>query len=245
MLDTGVKQNHPSLDRVGYESTHGTGDSDGHGTKVAGIIYSNHSTYRGMAYSLDHVLVGDCINSMISHGDWMVGARQDDPEVINMSCGSTSVAINDYNWWAKFFDGLVDDHRVLFVNSAGNEGGGTSTLTHPSTGYNLIAVANVDDKNTGWRSDDRIRSTPVGPWITVANTGGAPAHSIAATISGDWTLLTTTNSMPSIDSGASYPAVFTALTRCKTAGESQTVTVTSDSYGETFTATTSYTITCG
>ncbi|MEM6456755.1 MAG: S8 family serine peptidase [Acidobacteriota bacterium] len=496
ILDTGIEQGHPKLDHVTYESTHGTTDTDGHGTGVAGIIYSDHSDYRGMAYSLDNVLVGDCQNGNIyHHADWMVGARQDDPEAINLSCGYGTANGSDYASMDKFFDALIDDHRVFVGKSAGNNGDGTTTISIPASAYNLISVANVDDKNSKSRGNHSLRSTssrgptlhgrkkpdlaapghntksarknyasgdnwtniggtsaaaphvtggailvtdlrgnddpkatkavlintadawndggevngsewnkdygwgyldlgkawlngtdvfvdavddgsnryklyrgtmyahekatvtwhrhstyngtstptnildltdldlyvysatsgvpidsstsridnveqvavsangdmvikvdlygsldsglssqsyalateenfqkvdppslslsasnvtvntslfdpvPVGPWITVHNTGGAPAQNITATatISGDWSLLTNINRMASIDGGASFPTAFYAMTDCKSAGESQTVTVTvtSDSYGETLTATTSYTITCG
>ncbi|MEM6455918.1 MAG: S8 family serine peptidase, partial [Acidobacteriota bacterium] len=159
IIDSGVEQSHPKLDHVTYESAIGSTDSNGHGTSVAGIIYSDHSDYRGMAYSLDNVLVGDCFNNSINHADWMVGARSDDPEVINMSCGSGPATGSDYYWSAKFYDALVDDHRVLFINSAGNAGDGTTTLNDQSTAYNILSVANVDDDNSKSRGDDTLRYT--------------------------------------------------------------------------------------
>ncbi|MEM6457261.1 MAG: S8 family serine peptidase, partial [Acidobacteriota bacterium] len=188
VLDTGVQQNHPSLDHLTFESTHGTTDSNGHGTKVAGIIASDHGTYRGMAYSLDNMLVGDCISKSIKHGDWMVGDRSDDPEVISMSCGSSGSVSSDYSSSEKFWDALVDNHRVLFINSAGNTGDGTSTITRPATAYNLISVANVYDNDTTSRSDDFLRYTSArGPSF-----GGrkkpdlsAPGHNTKTT-NNDW-----------------------------------------------------------
>ncbi|MEM6455920.1 MAG: S8 family serine peptidase [Acidobacteriota bacterium] len=160
VLDTGVQQDHPDLDHLTYESTYGTTDSNGHGTGVAGIIASNDSTYRGMAYSLDNMLVGDCLNGNVyDHADWMVGDRQDDPEAINLSCGYGTPSTNDYTSMDKFFDGLVDDHSVLLVKSAGNNGAGTSTMTKPAAAYNVMTVANVDDRNTTSRGDDILRYT--------------------------------------------------------------------------------------
>ncbi|MEM6455919.1 MAG: S8 family serine peptidase [Acidobacteriota bacterium] len=325
ILDTGIQQDHPKLDHVTYESTHGTTDTDGHGTKVAGIIYSNHSDYRGMAYGLDRVLVGDCLNfNVYDHADWMVGARGDDPEAINLSCGYGRANGSDYASIDKSIDDSANDyqlyrgtmfrhekatvtwHRHSTYNGtntptnildlsdldlyayAGDDGSlidsstshidNVEQIAASADGDTVIKVAAYGSFDSALASQEYALATeenfqkvnppslslsasnvtvntslfdpvPVGPWVTVNNTGGAPAHSITATatISGDWTLLNTSNPMASIDSGDSFPTAFTAMTRCTSTGESQTVTVTvtSESYGETFTATTSYTITCG
>jgi serine protease AprX len=195
ILDTGVQQNHPNLDHVTYYAAPGmpTTDADGHGTGVAGIIYNDHATNRGMAPGLDAVLVGSCSDggspyTVFVHADWMVSTAADDPEAINLSCGYGTADDVDYSAFDQFWDGLIDDNYLLVGKSTGNGGDGTTTITHPAPAYNLLAVANIYDQNTVARSDDVIRSTSSrGPTL-----GGRKKPDIAApghntlTTNNDW-----------------------------------------------------------
>ncbi len=166
ILDSGVQQNHPNLDHVTYYTAPGmpATDSAGHGTGVAGIIYNDHATIRGMAPGLDAALVGSCSDAgspdtVLVHADWMVATALDDPEAINLSCGYGIANIFDYDAFDQFWDGLIDDNSLLVGKSAGNGGDGTTRITHPAPAYNLLAVANVWDQDTTGRGDDVIRST--------------------------------------------------------------------------------------
>ena len=174
VLDTGVQQNHPNLTHLNFLSTFGTTDSNGHGTGVAGIISSDHSTVRGMAYGMDTMLVGSCAgsvpvvngNDVVQHADWMVSTAMEDPEAINLSCGYGTANNIAYSPFEQFVDALIDDNSVLLVKSTGNGGDGTTTITHPASAYNLMAVANMNDANTAVRSDDVITgSSSRGPTL--------------------------------------------------------------------------------
>jgi hypothetical protein len=187
VLDTGVQQDHPAFAPLGFISNFGTTDSNGHGTAVTGIIASNDATFRGMAFGLDHIIVGDGNNAM-SHADWMVSSAADDPEAINLSFGFGQANDVDYSTFDQFFDGLIDDNWVLVGKSAGNNGDGTTMITHPASAFNLLAVANMDDKNTVTRSDDRIRSTSSrGPTLAGRKKPdiAAPGHNTMTT-NNDW-----------------------------------------------------------
>ncbi|MEM6456426.1 MAG: S8 family serine peptidase, partial [Acidobacteriota bacterium] len=177
VLDTGVQQDHPNLDHLNFTSNRGTTDSDGHGTGIAGIIASDHGTNRGMAYGLDRMLVGSCSSGLVmGDADWMVGGGHDDPEAINLSCGYGTATDGDYTTFDQFWDGLIDDNRVLVGKSTGNGGDGTTRITHPAPAYNLLAVANVFDQNTTTRTDDVIwTSSSRGPTL-----GGRKKPDIAA-----------------------------------------------------------------
>jgi serine protease AprX len=160
VLDTGVQQDHPALNPTSWLTMTGTTDPDGHGTAVAGIILSDDATYRGMAYGLDTMLVGNAGSATVmNHADWMVSIAADDPEAINLSFGYGRANDQDYSSFDQFWDGLVDGTGTLLAKSAGNGGDGTTTITHPAPAYNILAVANMDDKNTVTRSDDGLRST--------------------------------------------------------------------------------------
>lgn len=158
VLDTGVRQDHPAFSHLTFMSNVGNLDANGHGTAVAGIVASNDVTYRGLAYGMQAMLVGtNSQSSLFSHADWMVNySAGDDAEVINLSSGYGTANDTDYSTFDQFFDGLIDDNSVLVTKSAGNNGDGTTTITHPAPAYNLMAVANVYDNNTSSRSDDFI-----------------------------------------------------------------------------------------
>ena len=156
VVDDGVDTGHPAfagitfLDNYGVEGNHGTG--------VAGIVASGDATYRGMAFGLDKMLVGNASNSLV-HADWMVSTSFEDPEAMNLSWNQGLATDGDYTAIDQFWDGLVDDHSVLLCKSTGNQGDGTTTITHPAPAYNVIAVANMNDQNTITRTDDVITSS--------------------------------------------------------------------------------------
>ncbi len=179
VLDSGVQQNHPALERMDFLSVAGANDANGHGTSVAGIIASDDDEFRGMAPGMQRMLVGLCVGgNVMAHADWMVSTAADDPEAINLSCGYGTAIDSDYNAFDQFWDGLIDDNRVLVGKSAGNggDGAGNTRITHPAPAYNLLAVANVFDQNTVPRNDDVIwPSSSRGPTL-----GGRKKPDIAA-----------------------------------------------------------------
>ncbi|MEM9596169.1 MAG: S8 family serine peptidase [Acidobacteriota bacterium] len=191
VLDTGVQQNHPAFANVRFLSLLGTEDANGHGTQVAGIIASGDATFTGMAPDLDHLLVGDCAGSLVqADADWMVSTALDDPEAINLSCG-LGASDTDYTPIEQFYDGLVDDNRVLLVKSAGNRGlppdlqNPTPTITRPAGAFNILSVGNVDDQNTSDRGDDVIRrSSSRGPTNGMRRKPdlSAPGHNTRTTL---------------------------------------------------------------
>jgi serine protease AprX len=187
VLDTGVRQNHPAFSPLNFISNFGTGDANGHGTAVAGIIASNDATFRGMAFGLDSLIVGDATNAM-THADWMVSTAADDPEAINLSFGFGRANDVDYSSFDQFWDGLIDDNWVMVGKSAGNGGDGTTTITHPASAFNLLAVANMNDMNTTTRTDDVITSSSSrGPTLSGRKKPdiAAPGHNTMTT-NNDW-----------------------------------------------------------
>jgi serine protease AprX len=156
VLDDGVDTAHPAF--AGLTFLDNFGVQGGHGTGVAGIIASGDATYRGMAFGLNSMLVGSASNSL-AHADWMVSTAVDDPEAMNLSWNQGLATDGDYTAIDQFWDGLVDDHSVLLCKSTGNQGNGTTTITHPAPAYNAIAVANMNDQNTVTRTDDVITSS--------------------------------------------------------------------------------------
>lgn len=164
VIDTCVQQNHPSLDHLNYQTNTycSAVDYNGHGTAVAGVIASDHPTYRGAAYGLDKMLVGAADTNLLVRiaADWMVGGATDDAEAINLSYNFYNSYEVDYTGLEQYLDGLIDNYRVTVSTAAGNIGNGyypaNEYITHPGAAYNTITVSNMDDGNTADRSDDVI-----------------------------------------------------------------------------------------
>ncbi|MEN8259736.1 MAG: S8 family serine peptidase, partial [Pseudomonadota bacterium] len=162
VLDSCAETSHRNLAHVQMlNSNNCHGDDwwgDGHGTQVTGIIASNHSFYKGLAFDIDRMLIGNAARSrFMADADWMVNGSFDDAEVINHSFGYGTRS-SDYTSIEQFFDGLIDDERVMISQIAGNGGPGTKTLSMPARAYNPLTVADMSDGNDFMRANDVIAS---------------------------------------------------------------------------------------
>jgi serine protease AprX len=171
VLDTGVLQSHPAFVGKRFESGAGTGDSNGHGTHVAGIMASGNSTYRGMAWGLDTISVavagGD--STSMTGMNYLMTAVTERAENVNYSFGNGTANSQDYAPIDRFFDGVVDTFGVMVSKSTGNGGfsSGAPTITHPAPAYNLLACASLFDQGNTNRADDRISSfSSTGPTVS-------------------------------------------------------------------------------
>ncbi|MFJ2214216.1 S8 family peptidase [Streptomyces sp. NPDC101062] len=151
VLDTGVRTTHPDLvDRVSKSVNHvswdsETGDVDGHGTHVAGIIggtgAASGGKYEGVAPGVEivsgRVLSGPLgqLSHIINGMEW---AADEGVDIVNMSLGST-VPTDGTDPWSLATDALLDQ-GVLPVVSVGNSGPGSFTVTPPSAAAGALAV---------------------------------------------------------------------------------------------------------
>ena len=161
VLDTGVQQNHPAFVGHRFESNGGTTDSDGHGTGIAGIMASRDATFRGMAWASDTICVAlaGADSASMSGMNYLMTGTTERPENVNYSFGNGTANDIDYSSFDKYFDAVIDTFGVMVSKSTGNGGWGTTTITHPAPAYNLLASANMDDRNTVTRADDLITSS--------------------------------------------------------------------------------------
>jgi len=138
----------------------------GHGTLIAGIIASQDSTYRGIAYGANllnakasyfgtdeeiHIIDSDVMNA--TTWAWANGA-----DVISYSLGGKT-GVDGETGLCHFMDYMVDVLGLPVVKSAGNEGPTPKTITDPGPAYNVITVGNIDDQGDASRSNDVIRSS--------------------------------------------------------------------------------------
>lgn len=189
ILDTGIHDEHPALTvekEVVYNSYiwwwEGTDDLNGHGTKVAGIIASTDSTYRGVAPDADlfNVKVMNkygygWFSDVIKGIEWAV---DNDADIISMSivaphyysCGSyydvMTLAINE----------AVNQGTVV-VLSGGNWGPYPGTISLLACADKAITSGSVDDNDNvpdfssrGPTSDGKVKPDLVAPGVSVMTT---------------------------------------------------------------------------
>ncbi|MGI8657391.1 MAG: S8 family peptidase [Candidatus Limnocylindria bacterium] len=145
---------------------YGTGAND-HPTWVAGAIAGLSPSFRGVAPGADIVsastggyspsLATD--RAIIAAADWAVAPNGGDADVINASIGQdTSVGAEEAR---RYFDSIAWENGRLVVAAAGNYVTfGNWDVVSPATGYNVLTVGGVNDRNTGSWSDDRLWYAP-------------------------------------------------------------------------------------
>jgi hypothetical protein len=146
-------------------------DYGGHGTFVAGTVFSQGGAFAplrlGVAHGLDTLynlkaayavypsggssLLSDTMEAV----DWAL-SQADPPEVFNYSYGAPPTADDDS--YSRFWDGIVDGFGKVVTISAGNDGPGDTTVNSPGIAYNVITVGNLTSRSTVPRDDDVIAS---------------------------------------------------------------------------------------
>ncbi|MFQ6060228.1 MAG: S8 family serine peptidase, partial [Thermoplasmata archaeon] len=177
VADTGINKTHPNLHVEWEKVVHDNGKFDpryvdnpsstddfhGHGTHIAGIVESDHATYKGVAYGMRDMINakfgydtddglgggdwGDCMKVI----DWAIQTAGAD--VISFSFGGPGFT-NGNSGPARYMDAVIDDLGVPIAIAAGNEGMGGVTI--PGDSFNALTVGSMNDKNTDGRSDDTI-----------------------------------------------------------------------------------------
>jgi serine protease AprX len=186
VIDTGVQNNHPYLQRGGSSVVKAQYNADGstvdychwHGTHVAGIIASQHPQYRGVAPGADiYDVIVFCrfaprfiiaLDSDIIAGvEWSlkgpdgIPGTADDADIINMSLGDLA-----YPWVMGRLarDPLVVALEnavkagVVVVISAGNAGPGGYSINRLCLARGALCVGASDDKGTPDIKDDVVAS---------------------------------------------------------------------------------------
>jgi subtilisin family serine protease len=181
VVDTGIDGSHPALnvyaagvfhssavsDPAYNDNQFSTDDLQGHGTHCAGIIASDDSTYRGVAYGMDALINAKAgwrniygTGSMrwsdaMEAIDWAILHCADDADAISFSFGGSPGANGDTGF-CHYMDAVIFALVTQVAISAGNDGPSSTTVREPGSAYNVITVGNIDDKNSESRSDDSI-----------------------------------------------------------------------------------------
>ena len=126
---------------VSYDIT----DGMGHGTFVTGLIASNHSAIKGIAYNSNV----DTYKIIRNNGEGSVrdllfaldylNIKGTLPDVINMSFGSKGYSQSEYNAIKK-----ITDRGTIVIAAVGNEGQKGSQYNYPANYSNVIGVGSVN-----------------------------------------------------------------------------------------------------
>jgi hypothetical protein len=187
VADTGIDGTHPNLHEEYEIVVHDTGQFDpqynddpastddfhGHGTHIAGIVLSNDTTYRGVAYGMRNMIdakFGYDTNNGVGGGDWGDFMKATDwaiqtagADILSLSFGGGGFT-NGNSGPPKFLDAVIDDLGVPIAVAAGNSGPGAGTVGIPADSFNSLSVGNMNDQNTDARSGDTINpSSSRGP----------------------------------------------------------------------------------
>jgi subtilisin family serine protease len=150
-----------------------TDDYAGHGTFVAGVVFSQLQSASparlGTAYGIDklfNIKAGyltypqggsSLLSDLMAGVDWAL-LSADPPEVFNYSYGAR--VSSDDDLYTRFWDGVVDTFGKTATISAGNSG--ANTVGSPGMAYNVLCVANVNTLGTIPRNDDTIAASSSG-----------------------------------------------------------------------------------
>lgn len=170
IIDTGVRT-HSNLvitESMAFGGGTDTNDYCGHGTRVAGIIRSNHATYQGAAYqsSLYNAKAStpyDCpgtASAIQNAALWLTDTNPGKPQVKIVSTSMANETEDDGNHFlSRFFDWLAGYRLVLFVQAAGNDRDPpVGKVFVPGAAYNVLTVGASDDKNSPSRLGDEVWS---------------------------------------------------------------------------------------
>lgn len=177
IIDSGIDKNHPALinknilinkTKNSFYTNYKDGIRTPHGTGVA-CIYSGYpietdlKNIRGVAYKAPVILstlAGE--GYQFKENFWLTYAglnwffvQNKKPNVINYSFGNGSVNCSscpDWSGMSMIIDYIVNQYKILWVTSAGNNGfvkprpkaPFSSSMTIPADNYNALTVANMN-----------------------------------------------------------------------------------------------------
>ncbi len=176
VLDSGITGVHPAFTNRVRAATFlsnptcppneliSTGDFNGHGTHVSGIIASAGTpafpNHLGVAFGVSTLYSAkiSCDNGRSFTSDTLraveVALQLTPIEIVNNSNGGTTLLDDDS--FSRRIDELVDNYNLTWVNAAGNGGPGPRTVGSPGIAYNAISVAAMDTRGTTDRAQSMV-----------------------------------------------------------------------------------------
>ena len=168
VIDSGIDTDHPDLsgnivDEKCYCSNNccpnnqdvddSAEDDNGHGTHVAGIIASQDSTYKGVAYDVDLYIVKvlDSNNLLRSHDDMddaIIWCEDRGVDIISMSIG-TNVVYTSSNC-PSWSDAEINSayNSGIFIDASSGNDYSTLGISYPACSENVTSVGSSSEDDT-------------------------------------------------------------------------------------------------
>lgn len=152
---------------VAVGSTTGAAPTHIHPTWVAGAIASQSGAFPGVspAAGIVSASTGGYVpglatdRAIIAAADWAVSPAGGDADIVNVSLGQdTATGAEEAR---RYFDSIGWEDGRLVVAASGNLATfGNWNVVSPGTGYNVLTVGGVNDRNSGGRADDILWYVP-------------------------------------------------------------------------------------
>jgi hypothetical protein len=148
---------HPYMRGLNMESEGVCPDED-HPTAVTGFMNSGHTEHRGQAYNAHINFTTPCDGSASGHVasmDWLDSSPGNYADPINHSYGANTGGSMSDIVTARLDESVYFGYDTNVV-AAGNN---YQWVEVPAIGYNVIAVGNIDDKQSWSWADDTMRAS--------------------------------------------------------------------------------------
>lgn len=129
---------HKELEDLNIYTAGESSTKDYHAEYVTRILCGSNGVARGVSSA--YIYHASCTDSYIAAMNWFIGNHCG---VINASMGE-KYNEGEYTWRSAFIDFNIRYNRIIYVNAAGNIHAESinNYIAPPSTGYNVISVAN-------------------------------------------------------------------------------------------------------
>lgn len=128
-----------------------SGSATDHGSYTTSILMGNIDGYKGVVPNAQIYCAGS--GSLYERVETLI----DQGVSIITSSVSWIESYNQYSAYAKWLDHVAVQHNVTFIKSAGNYG--ADNVPSMNMAFNIIAVGNINDKDTLTTTDDILNST--------------------------------------------------------------------------------------
>ena len=152
---------HPYMRGINMQSEGSYCADEAHATAVTGFLSSGHTEHRGQAYNAHINFATPCDGSfagIVSSMDWLDSNPGNYADPINHSYGGNTNGYLGDPVSARLDESVYYDYDTNVV-AAGNRGNTDGWVETPAIAYNVIAVGNIDDKQTSTWADDVMASS--------------------------------------------------------------------------------------
>ena len=198
---------HPYIRGINMQYEGVCPDQD-HPTAVVGFLASGHTDHRGQAYNAHVNFSNDCQgdgSDIVASMDWMDSNAGNYADPVNHSYGANTGGNLGDIVTARLDEAVYFGYDTMTV-AAGNN---YQWVESPAIAYNVIAVGNIDDKQTWSWADDTMRASS-SYWDPQSDHGDREKPEVSAAGTNMESATTSAPWIGNVGSGTSYSAPIVA-----------------------------------